>query len=606
MRKQDYQNVNQCGDFHYNHPNGNYQNLPPNPYYKGRNMHYNGPPQQGAPPQYQQHFRYPHQQRQPFAYGNQPPPQQYHQNYNHPKHYNRKNKTAKPVVNGYSTKGKLLQIEDYVYYQRDVLGQGQFGVVYKGVSRLTNEEVAIKVVRNDNPSALKREIRTLQALRGSPNVIRFFDYYGNVDLKNDTIYIITEICTGGDLEQFIRREKSLSKEQIHRFLKDIARGLQSMYKVGYVHRDLKPANILLTKDHELKFSDFGLARDLENNTLAQSYCGTPYYMAPEILSKKSYDANVDLYSVGVILYQMIYGKYPHNANDIHTLTKMSNENPIQYPKNANLTPELKEVLQLLLETNSKARAFQSFFEHPLINLPLEEESMKPVQVVKQDQKPASENEMIWNFFDSVLSHDFCTYQYPSYVVDFHKVKFHDTNHGHEQYARLLRTRCETYWYMIEAAALLLQGGSTDAAFSVLIFAGGRIKNEIQTMDSTLVRLRLDDSDHMKFIRKWCMDLLKNINTYSKKLYIQVSKLDAAPAPVPQLTEFTVKLASHYSTKLQCETTGIPLVAIFRRVRMILRFLSESPYNSEEDQKVCRSMLDAVIPLQQRLHLDILS
>ena len=129
------------------------------------------------------------------------------------------------------------------------------------------------------------------------------------------MYIVTEYCEGGDLRSFIKRKKRVAEHEAVKILKDIVNGFKYLYRHEIIHRDLKPANILLHNDR-CKISDFGFAKDLEfgEDTVLKSIVGTPLYMSPQILNKKSYTNKSDLWSVGLIFYEMIYGQTPWPAN----------------------------------------------------------------------------------------------------------------------------------------------------------------------------------------------------------------------------------------------------------------------------------------------------
>lgn len=129
------------------------------------------------------------------------------------------------------------------------------------------------------------------------------------------MYIITEYCEDGDLYHYLEKEHRLPESKAKRYLKQIMKGSKYLHSNGIIHRDLKPANILM-KDNCCKISDFGFAKSLEDeNTVMKSIVGTPLYMSPQILKKSKYTAKSDLWSIGLIYYEMLHGRTPWPASN---------------------------------------------------------------------------------------------------------------------------------------------------------------------------------------------------------------------------------------------------------------------------------------------------
>jgi serine/threonine protein kinase len=203
------------------------------------------------------------------------------------------------------------------------------------------------------------------------NIVRLLHH------QNTSKYFIMvlEYCAGGDLSQAIRRRKGQPvSEGVARYLiKQLADGLRAMRELNWVHRDLKPGNLLLSssniEDATLKIGDFGFARDLAPESLAETWVGSPLYMAPEILSRESggYDAKADLWSVGCILFELVMGKQPYGSragnhlelmDDIRADTKYVPEAPI------NLSDPCGELVDRLLQRLPAQRiSYDDFFNH---------------------------------------------------------------------------------------------------------------------------------------------------------------------------------------------------------------------------------------------------
>ncbi|KAL2099847.1 hypothetical protein ACEWY4_004241 [Coilia grayii] len=186
-----------------------------------------------------------------------------------------------------------------------------------------------------------------------------------------------EYCNGGDLADYLHAKGTLSEDTIRVFLHQIAGAMRVLQAKGIIHRDLKPQNILLSlppgrKSHSnntcIKIADFGFARYLQNNMMAATLCGSPMYMAPEVIMSQTYDAKADLWSIGTIVFQCLTGKAPFQASSPQDLR-------LFYEKNKNLSPNipretsshLRHLLLGLLQRNHKDRMdFDEFFRHPFL------------------------------------------------------------------------------------------------------------------------------------------------------------------------------------------------------------------------------------------------
>lgn len=201
------------------------------------------------------------------------------------------------------------------------LGQGSMGVVYEGRDDLLDIPVALKVMRSDlllGQTAQSLKARFLReaklAIRLShPNMVRLYD----VGEYGGTLYMSYEFVNGGTLEELMAGQpgRRLDVTRTVKIIKDILLALAEANRVGIVHRDVKPANILLTKEGEAKVSDLGLAKGLFGGEITVTQptmvVGTPAYMAPEqAIAGRQIDVRADLYSIGVMMFQMLTGRLP--------------------------------------------------------------------------------------------------------------------------------------------------------------------------------------------------------------------------------------------------------------------------------------------------------
>ncbi|XP_048449749.1 serine/threonine-protein kinase ULK1-like, partial [Rhincodon typus] len=139
----------------------------------------------------------------------------------------------------------------------------------------------------------------------------------------NSVYLVMEYCNGGDLADYLHSKGTLSEDTIRLFLQQIAGAMKMLHSKGVIHRDLKPQNILLSctggrksnpNNIRIKIADFGFARYLQTNMLAATLCGSPMYMAPEVIMSQHYDAKADLWSIGTIVYQCLTGKAPFQVS----------------------------------------------------------------------------------------------------------------------------------------------------------------------------------------------------------------------------------------------------------------------------------------------------
>ncbi|CAG9463003.1 unnamed protein product [Pedinophyceae sp. YPF-701] len=253
------------------------------------------------------------------------------------------------------------------------LGSGSFAVVWHAVHCETGVHAAIKEIPTARltpklKESLDSEIKVLGCVRHR-NIVSLLDTI----VEPDRIFLVLEYCPGGDLSDLIRRHGRLSEAQARRFMHQLGAGLKALRTHNLIHRDLKPQNLLLTTqgdDAEIKIADFGFARDLQPAGMADTLCGSPLYMAPEILLYHKYDARADLWSVGTILYEMLVGRPPFTGqNHIHLLKNIERrEAKIPHSTAQDLSQDCQDLVARLLRRRPTERlTFQDFFAHPFMN-----------------------------------------------------------------------------------------------------------------------------------------------------------------------------------------------------------------------------------------------
>ncbi|XP_065055969.1 serine/threonine-protein kinase Chk1-like isoform X1 [Rhopilema esculentum] len=195
----------------------------------------------------------------------------------------------------------------------ETLGEGAYGEVRLAVNRTTQEAIAVKIVNSDklvgNQDSLKKEVCIHKMLQ-STHIVK---YYGQ-RTEGPRIYLFLEYAPGGELFDRIEPDVGMPAPEAHKYFKELIFGLEYIHSKGVTHRDIKPENLLLDVAGNLKITDFGLAtvfRYKEKERLLDRCCGTPPYVAPEVLSKKQYKAEpADVFSCGIVLTAMLAGELP--------------------------------------------------------------------------------------------------------------------------------------------------------------------------------------------------------------------------------------------------------------------------------------------------------
>jgi serine/threonine-protein kinase len=218
------------------------------------------------------------------------------------------------------------------YAIRSVLGRGAMGVVYRGFDPQIEREVAIKTVRKDLVdqdvaaqvmARFKNEARAAGRLL-HPNIVTVYEYGED----GDTAFIAMEYVEGAGLREYLNRKVNLGVPQVMSIMSQLMRALQFAHDRGVVHRDIKPSNLILTPDGSLKVADFGIARiDTSNLTTVGMVVGTPAYMSPEQCQGVELDRRSDIFSAGVVLYELLTGEQPFSGVLEAIVYKICNKDP---------------------------------------------------------------------------------------------------------------------------------------------------------------------------------------------------------------------------------------------------------------------------------------
>ena len=213
-----------------------------------------------------------------------------------------------------------------------ILGKGAMGTVYDARDPIIDRRVAIKTANlpdahdaeaQEELARFKREAQAAGRLT-HPNIVGVFDYGETANLA----YIVMEFVDGTSLKPVLEKHERFTPAETVRVMDALLAGLQYSHERGVVHRDIKPANIMLTKDGQVKIADFGIAR-IESSSMTQAgtIMGTPAYMSPEQFMGQTVDARTDIYSAGVVLYQMLTGERPFEGSMTAIMHKALNTTP---------------------------------------------------------------------------------------------------------------------------------------------------------------------------------------------------------------------------------------------------------------------------------------
>src|SRR4051812_45931662 len=219
------------------------------------------------------------------------------------------------------------------------VGQGGMAIVYRAKDDSLKREVAIKVLHRhlsaepESKARLEREAQAVAKLHHD-NILEIFDYSG---VNAESAYIVTELIHGETLKQFLGHYPIRHSEVAMLIAGELCGALAHAHAMGIIHRDIKPENVMIRDDGLLKLMDFGIAQvlDLERMTVTGQLLGSPAYMAPELIEGRPLDVRTDVFSVGILLYQMATGVLPFSGKNPHEVLRRIAEGRFPDPRGLN-------------------------------------------------------------------------------------------------------------------------------------------------------------------------------------------------------------------------------------------------------------------------------
>ena len=242
-----------------------------------------------------------------------------------------------------------IQIKKYI--KGRLLGKGGFAKCYEFINQENDHSSAAKIipkkslVKSRAKQKLISEIKIHKSLH-HPNIVAFEHYFED----SENVYLLIEICLNQTLNELLKRRKKLTELEVQCYAVQIIKALKYLHNHRVIHRDLKLGNLFISDKMEIKVGDFGLATKLEfDGERKRTVCGTPNYIAPEILEGKTgHSYEVDIWSLGVIIYTLIIGKPPFETNNVKETYKRIKMGNYSFPENAIISEPAKDLIQSIL------------------------------------------------------------------------------------------------------------------------------------------------------------------------------------------------------------------------------------------------------------------
>ncbi|XP_044574285.1 serine/threonine-protein kinase par-1 isoform X6 [Drosophila ananassae] len=247
------------------------------------------------------------------------------------------------------------------------LGQGTYGKVQLGINKETGQEVAIKTIKKCKIEAeadlvrIRREVQIMSSVQ-HPNIIHIYEVFEN----REKMVLVMEFAAGGELYDYLSERKVLSEEEARRIFRQVATAVYYCHKHKICHRDLKLENILLDENGNAKIADFGLSNVFDDQRLLATFCGSPLYASPEIVEGTPYQGpEVDCWSLGVLLYTLVYGSMPFDGSNFKRLVKQISQGDYYEPRKPSRASTL--IREMLTVCPRKRATIEQICSHWWVN-----------------------------------------------------------------------------------------------------------------------------------------------------------------------------------------------------------------------------------------------
>ncbi|XP_037299534.1 MAP/microtubule affinity-regulating kinase 3 isoform X3 [Manduca sexta] len=247
------------------------------------------------------------------------------------------------------------------------LGQGTYGKVQLGINKKTGQEVAIKTIKKCKIESeadlirIRREVQIMSSVR-HPNIVHIYEVFEN----SEKMILVMEYCSGGELYDYLSQKKVLQEDEARRLFRQIATAVYYCHIHKICHRDLKLENVLLDDTGSAKIADFGLSNVFKETSLLSTFCGSPLYASPEIVKGTPYiGPEVDCWSLGVLLYTLVYGAMPFDGSNFKRLVRQISNGDYYEPRNpSSASPLIRDMLTV----DPLKRADIAYIcDHPWVN-----------------------------------------------------------------------------------------------------------------------------------------------------------------------------------------------------------------------------------------------
>uniref|UniRef100_A0A6A7G2Z5 non-specific serine/threonine protein kinase n=1 Tax=Hirondellea gigas TaxID=1518452 RepID=A0A6A7G2Z5_9CRUS len=261
----------------------------------------------------------------------------------------------------------LSDYDGMEYFKAKRIGSGAFGEVFEGYHRVSNDRVALKIIdledAKDDITTISKEIHTLAEGKMCPQLV---NYLGSV-VVGTKLWIVMEYVEGGSVHDQIKRKRPMFEDEIAIVCRETLLGLAYLISEGRVHRDIKGANILLSKTADVKLGDFGASGQLtETMTKMSTFVGSPYFMAPEVITEENYNEKADIWSLGITVIEMATGNPPYvNIHPTQMIQIIAKKDPPRLEGDFSKT--IREFVRTCLQRDPDKRpTIHRLLKHPFI------------------------------------------------------------------------------------------------------------------------------------------------------------------------------------------------------------------------------------------------